>query len=112
MGDHRIGKAMRDAANIWWGSHPTPTQQDALAALDTICGPYRKRDAEFESEDPKRPGYIHPDYDQDTDPDGPIGRLIAIAFDAKPDEMSLGDADTYPWYDGPFSRFNKRYEFC
>jgi hypothetical protein len=104
-------------ANAWWYKRhdATPTQEEALAILDTICEPYRGRDAEFESEDPKNPRYIHPRYDHYTDPIGPIGRLIAVAFAATQHEMLLedeADEDACPWYDGPYTRFKKRYNFC
>jgi hypothetical protein len=107
---------MGRAANAWWLMHQdVPTQAEALAALDMICEPYRGRDAEFESEDPKKPGHIHPDYDYYTDPIGPMGRLIAIAFAATERELLLEDeADEFacPWYDGPYTRFKERYKFC
>lgn len=112
MGDHRIGEAMGRAADIWWQGHTAlPSKDEALLALDAICGPYRKRDAEFEASDPQHPTQIHPDYDNYTDPDGPIGQLIVIAFDATPDEMSLGDEAECPWFDGPYMRFSAHYEF-
>lgn len=118
MGDHRIGEAMQHAATAWWASRSTtPTKDEALAALDAICGPYRGRDAEFEATDPEHPGSVHLDYEEPTDPEGPIGRLIAIAFNATPEEMSLGDEDECPWLDGvgtvdagPYARFRNRYQ--
>lgn len=113
MGDHHIGRAMGHAATVFWQLQKgKPTQERALAALDVICKPYQGRDAEFEAEDPKNPGQIHPDYENYTDPKGPLGRLIAIAFNARKDEISLGDEHYCPWYDGPETRFRKRYGFC
>lgn len=120
MGDHYIGREMGRAADLWWQARSTlPSRDEALGILDQICTPHRGRDAEFESEDPNHPGYIHPDYDYYTDPKGPIGRLIVIAFDAKSEEMLLGDEDTCPWIDGvgtfdsgPYVRFRNRYNFC
>ncbi len=118
MGDHTIGKAMGVAADAWWRRETVPTKEEALAALDVICSPYRGRDAEFEAEDPARPGHIHPAYDNYTDPLGPIGMLIMIAFDATEAEASLGNEDVCPWHDGvgtfnagPYARFCRRYEF-
>lgn len=57
------------------------TNQTALALLDEICEPYRGCDAEFEAEDPKNPGKIHPGYCHYTNPKGPLGILIGEAFD-------------------------------
>lgn len=115
MGDHVIGTAMGRAARLYWqtrGDQPRPSQNEALSVLDEICGPYRKRDAEFESEDPANPTRTHPDYDRFTDPEGPLGRLIAIAFDATPEEMVIETEHACPWLDGPETRFDQRYGFC
>ncbi len=114
MGDHRIGRAMADWAALWWESRtatpPSPVQ--ALATLDAICSTYRGRDADFESQDPANPTQVHPDYDVDTDPQGPLGRLIAIAFEASPAELAPDTEEAQPWYDGPYQRFLARYGFC
>ena len=114
MGDHHIGRTMADWAALWWESHaatpPSPAQ--ALATLDAICSSYRGRDAEFESQDPANPTQIHPDYDEDTDPQAPLGRLIAIAFEATPAELAPDTDDAAPWQDGPLKRFVARYGFC
>lgn len=115
MGDHRIGQAMGNAADLWWHGRrtsPDPSQYEALDVLDVICKPYRNRDAEFEAVDPNNPTSIHPLYDFYTDPDGPLGRLIAIAFAAKPEELWIGDDTSSPWMEGPYTKFIKRYGFC
>lgn len=113
MGNHAVGLAMGRAADIWWERRDKslPTKRKALGALELICGPYRGADAEWEAADPASPTCVHPEYDQYTDPDGPIGRLIAIAFDATPAELSLGDENDCPWFDGPFMRFCKYFQF-
>ena len=114
MGDHIIGRAMGQAALLYWarrGDRPPPSKEEAMSALDKICGPYRNRDAEFESEDPDRPGRIHPAYGRYTDPNGPLGKLIAIAFDATPNEMLPNTDDECPWLEGPERRFDKHYRF-
>ena len=114
MGDHHIGRDMEAKAGLWWAGRPDgfrPTKAEAMDALDRICGPHRDRDAEFESTDPDDPGAIHPDYEMSTDPDGPIGRLIAVAFDAQPGEVDLGDDDDCPWFDGPYTRFSDQFGF-
>jgi len=99
-------------------------KQTALELLDLICEPYRGADAEFEAVDPNRPGYIHPEYGQYTDPNAPLGALICEAFSPNVDWISLkhkaeqsGNSDKIEefdgsWYDGPYSQFKDRYEFC
>lgn len=115
MGNHDAGHAMELSARMWWkgrGNSKSPTKDEALTVLDDICDAYRGCDAEFEGTDPRRVDSVNPDYDYSTDPEGPIGKLIAIAFDAQPNEMALEDCDDCPWHDGPEKRFRKRYDFC
>ena len=117
MGDHQIGRAMGIAAEAYLrGFHKRKgqviTQKQALSTLDLICSRYAGRDAEFESEDPNNPGHIHPDYSDYTNPNGPLGQLIAIAFNATEEEKILEDEETTPWYDGPYTKFKDRYRFC
>ncbi len=112
MGNNLVGLAMGRAARVYWGTRGQqllPTQVEALAVLDEICSPYKGADAEFEADDPKNPDRINPDYDRFTDPEGPLGKLIAIAFEATPEEMEL---ETEAWDNGPKTRFDKRYRFC
>lgn len=108
MGNHAVGLAMgRLAEEMIDRRHPN---ESALDLLDKICGPYRNSDAEFESADPENPTQTHPKYDQYTDPDGPIGRLIKEAFAPDfPDPVD--DDDWESWFDGPYGEFRKRYEF-
>lgn len=114
MGDHHIGVAMGRAAEIFWGlrGSKSVSKDEALEFLDNICIPYKGRDAEFESVDINDHGQLNPNYADYTDPNGPIGRLIIIAFDATLEEMVLDDNDTSPWFDGPYMRFRDRYNFC
>ena len=65
------------------------TTQTALSLLDEICKPYRGADAEFEAEDPNRPGHTHPEYWRYSDPNGPLGILIREAFDPTVDWIAL-----------------------
>ena len=99
--------------------------QTALALLDMICRPYEGCDAEFEGEDPKHRGHIHPDYTFYTDPVGPLGVLIAEAFAPDRDwvadwrawrlspqygEEGVGNVRDM-WEDGPMEKFDRRYDF-
>ena len=86
--------------------------ETALDLLDAICEPYRGCDAEFEAEDP--------DYNDYTDPLGPMGKLIREAFapdfpercTAEPRDHDGQDAYWVAWYDGPYQKFRDRYGFC
>jgi hypothetical protein len=122
MGNHDAGQAMGRMAEM---ALKMRTNQTALQILDEICEPYRGCDAEFEAEDPKRPGHINPEYADYTDPKGPLGTLIIEAFsDSKTNWIALRDealksedgdkVDEFytKWSDGPEDQFNKRYEFC
>lgn len=50
----------------------------------------------------------------------PLSRLVALAFDATPDELAdlKGEYDCDEdevgmlWYEGPEKRFRARYKFC
>jgi hypothetical protein len=121
MGNHDAGRAMGRAAVL---ALKMRTNQSALELLDEICEPYRGADAEFEAEDPKNPGHIHPEYDGYTDFNGPLGILIREAFDPNTDWLALreeaiksGDDEKIEdfhsrWYNGPYTQFHERYEFC
>lgn len=83
MGDHYSGGAIgRLAIEAERGRRSDET---ALNILDRICERYRGSDAEFEAEDPDRPGCTDPvcnDY-RDPHPDRPVaalGRLMIEAF--------------------------------
>lgn len=94
----------------------TRIHQSALELLDMICEPYRGCDAEFEAEDPHRPGFLHPDYGDYTAPTGPMGVLIAEAFGDPGRDYKVGwpndEGAVEAWFDGPYERFRARYEFC
>jgi hypothetical protein len=102
MGNHDVGRAMAAAARTFWianGDAP-PTKEKALAALDAAAEHFHGADAEFDDEL----------YDET-----PLSRLVAIAFDATPEEIKNRDhpeADNSAWYDGPLTRFSERYRFC
>jgi hypothetical protein len=111
MGNHTAGKAMGVAAEI---AIKARTDQTAIELLDKICLPYKGCDAEFEAENPLRLGSTHPEYNSYTDPNGPLGVLIAEAFgEPNYDYYSewLKD-DNDGWWDGPYGQFNERYSFC
>lgn len=106
MGNHDVGRGMAAGAKAFLGAVLVPTKEQALAALDSLAEPYRGADAEFDDE-------LH----EET----PLSRLVAIAFDATPDEIAdlKGEFDGGRvedrgelWYDGPITRFRQRYEFC
>lgn len=107
MGNHAVGRCMAAAAEVFWLAmdDKTPTKERALAALDTAAKNFHGADAEFDDE-------LH----QET----PLSRLVAIAFDATPEEIADrdgkggGDPDLAGerWYEGPQRRFSARYQFC
>ena len=101
MGNHDIGRTMAAAAEVFWLMvPPEPTKDQALAALEAAGEPFRGGDAEFDDE--LRDGVSTP-----------LGRLVALAFDATPEELSRpGNEDENPWYDGPYSRFREHFDFC
>jgi hypothetical protein len=108
MGNHDVGRAMASAAEVFWLAmgDTKPTKEQALAALDKMGERWRGADAEFDDE-------LH----EVT----PLSRLVAIAFDATPEEIAdldgtrdfgrVEDAGEL-WYDGPVTRFRKHFEFC
>ena len=77
MGNNTVGRAMGKTAQSLIELRTTET---AIDLLDAICGPYRGYDAEFEAEDPNRPGFRHPDYACYDDPGGPISAQCAFCF--------------------------------
>lgn len=107
MGNHDVGRAMSAAAKGFWaGNGETEVSKDkALAVLDAAAEDFIGADAEFDDE---LYGWT------------PLSRLVAIAFEATPDEI-LDLKGEFPcedgdggmlWYDGPQSRFSDRYKFC
>lgn len=118
MGNHTAGKAMGVAAAAFIAAR-NGADRSALEFLDSICMPWKGCDAEFEAEDPKCPGHIHPDYVFYTDPSGPLGRLMAEAFGdesrdyAEELEQDLdNDAVDSRWYLEVEKPFRARYDFC
>lgn len=114
MGNHTAGLAMGRQTEM---ALKMRTNQTAIELLDQICEPWRGHDAEFEGEDPNHPGNVHPDYDNYTDPNGPMGRLIAEAFGEPGHDYVAGwlkgeDEAIDAWVDGPYEAFRARYNFC
>lgn len=108
MGNHDVGRAMASAAEGFWaGNGDAPvTKEKALAVLDAAAKRWIGADAEF---------------DDELISETPLSRLVAIAFDATPDEVAdlRGEFDGGRvedhgelWYDGPYKRFRQRYKFC
>ena len=105
MGYFIEGEAICAAAKAYWlgrQGKPDPSKEEALAALKlvTACvdctGTY-----ELNNED-------------DRNSDSPLGRLIAIAFDATDEEKLPLTEDDYEddnsWYDGPLERFHEHFK--
>ena len=102
MGNHDVGRAMAAAAEAFWaGNGDAPVDRDkALRVLDAAGERFRGADAEFDDE-----------FFGET----PLSRLVAIAFDATPEEIKSRDGgydDGLAWYNGPEARFHDRYQFC
>lgn len=106
MGNHDVGRVMAAAADAFFAGHPKdPLRVEALAILDAAASRFRGSDAEF---------------DDELDTWTPLSRLVAIAFDATPEETASlkGEGDEsdentgMKWYDGPRTRFSERYNFC
>lgn len=100
MGNHDVGRGMSGGAKAFWVAMAgrMPTKDEALAAVDAMAEAYIGADAEF---------------DDDLQPDAPLGKLVGIAFDATPEEIAgAGGEEVDAWYDGPETRFRKRYKFC
>lgn len=107
MGNHDVGRGMSSGARGYWrgrGEQPTPSPDEALAALDDIVGgpdtySYRGSDAEF---------------DDEISPDTPLGRLVAIAFrwDGTPRANETDEDKWDRWYETVERPFRDRYRFC
>lgn len=103
MGNHDVGRAMAAGAKGFWagrGDNPV-TPAEAMAVLDAIAEDFRGSDAEF---------------DDELSEDTPLSRLIAIAFEATPEQIASRDGeaddDHEAWYEGVERKFSERYEFC
>ncbi|KKM21450.1 hypothetical protein LCGC14_1635330 [marine sediment metagenome] len=94
MGNHEVGRAMGRMAEM---ALKMKKNQTALSLLDEICEPYRGADAEF---------------DEVTEPDQPLGKLIGEAFSPSTDWTINTEDDADRWYDEVYSKFRSRYEFC
>lgn len=100
MGNHDVGRAFSAAADVFWSMVPegrTPTRAVTLKALEKVGERYRGADAEFD--------------DELIDHTTSLGRMVAIAFDATPEELS-GTIEDDIWFDGPYMRFRTYFNFC
>lgn len=107
MGNHAVGRTMAAAAKAFWigNGDQTVSKETALSVLDVAAEGYIGADAEFDDE------FLG---------ETPLSRLVAIAFDATPDEIAdlkgeypCEDGDTGElWYAGAQTRFRDHYQFC
>lgn len=100
MGNHNVGEAFAAAAEVFWlVVEGSPSKEITLKALEAVGNRCRGADAEFD--------------DELIDGTTPLGRMVAIAFDATPEELSTEeDVDVSPWFDGPYMRFRQHFDFC
>ncbi len=122
MGNHAAGKAIGLAAEE--AVRGRKENESALEILDRICRPWQGADAEFEAEDPNRPEYVHPEFDdyRDPHPGAALGMLLVEAFapngledlpryspmlDGGTDEEAACDA----WLTEIHDPFAERYDF-
>jgi hypothetical protein len=79
MGNHDLGRRIGAAVQVAY-ERRLP-YEPALSILDRFCKG-RGGDAEWEAEDPKRPGFQHPEIGHYTDPDpaAGLGMLMVEAF--------------------------------
>lgn len=105
MGNHDVGRGMSAAARVFWiavGDREV-SKELALEAINAAGEDYVGADAEF---------------DDELYGETPLSRLVAIAFDASPDEIAdlrggLDDENAGElWYDGPVRRFIAHFGFC
>ena len=102
MGNHNVGRTMAKCAEIFWkinGDKPV-TKIQALELLELSANEFHGADAEFDDE-----------FFGET----PLSKLVAIAFDATPEEIFERDTpneEVCLWYDGPETRFRKHFNFC
>ena len=98
MGNHNVGEAFAAAADVFWlAVQGSPSKELTLKALEAVGNRCRGADAEFDDE-------LH-------DGTTPLGRMVAIAFDASPQELSADD-DGDAWFEGPYMRFRQHFDFC
>jgi hypothetical protein len=132
MGNHAIAKAVGPAAEA--AVRMRAPGQSALEILDMLCAPWRGCDAEWEAEDPKRPGFCHPDFNYYTDPhpQAALGMLMVEAFAPNgikdlpkyqhmvpqlrpagaPDDDDLEFEAYEAWRKDVGEPFDRRYGFC
>lgn len=124
MGNHTVGLAIGKAAEAAIANRRVG--ETAISILDRICEPYRGYDAEFESEDPDRPGYVHPEFDDYRHPHSKaaLGMLLLEAFAPngiadllryQPMFTETGPAEEVAcddWWSEVREPFAARYEFC
>lgn len=105
MGNHDVGRAMSAGAKGFWagrGDNPV-TPAEAMAALDAVAEEFRGADAEFDDE-----------FFGET----PLSKLVALAFEATPEQIASRDGEGPPdddgdaWYEGVYRKFSERYNFC
>lgn len=104
MGNHDVGRSMAASAEVFWATmdavNAKPTKEQALSVLDIAAKNFHGADAEFDDE-----------FFGET----PLSKLVALAFDATPEEIDDRDNSTHEgelWYEGPYRRFSNRYRFC
>lgn len=96
MGNSVVARAFSGIAEMFWQlvpAEPPPGKDVVLRALDAIGKRFSGADADSG--------------DDWHDPSSSLGRMVAIAFDATPDEIASEDGDA--WFDGPLKRFRARY---
>lgn len=124
MGNHAIAREVGPAAEA--ALRNRKPGESALDILDRLCNEWRDCDAEWEAEDPDRPGFVHPDFGSYTDPHpkAALGMLMIEAFAPN----GLADLDRYrpmieadspddeeacdAWWKEVYEPFNRRYDFC
>jgi hypothetical protein len=135
MGNHSLGKQIGTLAQIAY-ERRLPGES-AISILDRFC--YHDGvggDAEWEAEDPNRPGYCHPVIGNYTDPtpDAALGMLMVEAFapnglddlqkyfgqlgytpsdDREEDSKreAAASASSELWYEEVYKPFKTRYDF-
>ncbi|MDR0274103.1 MAG: hypothetical protein LBI48_01945 [Burkholderiaceae bacterium] len=117
MGTHAIAKSVGLGAE--YALKNRKPGQTALEILDMLCAPWRGCDAEWEAEDPQRPGYMHPEFYDYTDPHpkAALGMLMIEAFAPNgladlPKYRTGTDEAEAAWWAEVYEPFKQRYDFC
>ena len=108
MGDREVGEVMGFAAKMWWigrGDIPPASPDEAFKILDMICDRFRSYRVSFAVDDL--------DYLDYRDPNAPLGRLLAVAFEIPPEavEQTLIGSDDAIWFHQVECQFAERYNF-